>query len=75
MMADERDHWKKLAAESAVTQVETDMIVGLGTGSTAEFVLLGPGARGSAKACASPASRPPSALPRVLASWGFPWPS
>jgi len=29
-----------LAAESAVTQVETGMVVGLGTGSTAEFVLL-----------------------------------
>ena len=39
-MADERDKWKRLAAESAVTQVETGMVVGLGTGSTAEFVLL-----------------------------------
>lgn len=34
------DLLKKIAAESAVTQVETGMIVGLGTGSTAEFVLL-----------------------------------
>ena len=40
MMADERDHWKKLAAESAVTQVASGMIVGLGTGTTGEFVLL-----------------------------------
>ncbi len=42
-MADERneqDGWKKLAAESAVAQVESGMIVGLGTGSTAEFALL-----------------------------------
>jgi ribose 5-phosphate isomerase A len=39
-MADERDNWKKLAAESAVTQVTSGMIVGLGTGSTADFVLL-----------------------------------
>ena len=39
-MADEREDWKRAAAESAVTQVETGMIVGLGTGSTAEFVLL-----------------------------------
>jgi ribose 5-phosphate isomerase A len=31
---------KRLAAESAVTQVETGMIVGLGTGTTGEFVLL-----------------------------------
>ena len=34
------DDWKRAAAESAVTQVETGMTVGLGTGSTAEFVLL-----------------------------------
>lgn len=39
-MADERDDWKRAAAESAVAQVETGMVVGLGTGSTAEFVLL-----------------------------------
>ena len=39
-MADERDNWKKLAAESAVTQVSSGMIIGLGTGSTGEFVLL-----------------------------------
>jgi ribose 5-phosphate isomerase A len=39
-MPDERDHWKKLAAESAVTQAVDGMIVGLGTGTTGEFVLL-----------------------------------
>jgi ribose 5-phosphate isomerase A len=39
-MPDERDHWKKLAAESAVTQVSSGMVVGLGTGTTGEFVLL-----------------------------------
>ena len=39
-MADERENWKKAAAESAVTQVESGMVVGLGTGTTAEFVLL-----------------------------------
>ncbi len=39
-MTDERDNWKKLAAESAVTQVVDGMIVGLGTGTTGEFVLL-----------------------------------
>jgi ribose 5-phosphate isomerase A len=39
-MADERDDWKRLAAESAVAQVLDGMVVGLGTGSTAEFVLL-----------------------------------
>jgi ribose 5-phosphate isomerase A len=38
-MADEQDHWKRLAAESAATQVSSGMIVGLGTGSTGEFVL------------------------------------
>ena len=36
----EQDDWKRLAAESAVAQVSSGMIVGLGTGSTAEFVLL-----------------------------------
>ena len=39
-MADERDEWKKLAAESAVAQVSAGMVVGLGTGTTGEFVLL-----------------------------------
>jgi ribose 5-phosphate isomerase A len=39
-MADERDNWKRLAAESAVTQVVNGMTVGLGTGSTGAFVLL-----------------------------------
>ncbi len=34
------DDLKRVAAESAVAQVETGMIVGLGTGSTAEFALL-----------------------------------
>jgi ribose 5-phosphate isomerase A len=38
-MPDELNSLKKLAAESAVTQVADDMVVGLGTGSTAEFVL------------------------------------
>jgi ribose 5-phosphate isomerase A len=37
---DERDDWKRLAAESAVTSVETGMVVGLGTGTTGDFVLL-----------------------------------
>jgi ribose 5-phosphate isomerase A len=44
-MADEQDEWKRLAAESAVTQVANDMVVGLGTGSTAEFVLQALAAR------------------------------
>jgi ribose 5-phosphate isomerase A len=39
-MADEQVEWKRLAAESAVAQVLDGMVVGLGTGSTAEFVLL-----------------------------------
>jgi len=44
-MADELNSLKKLAAESAVTQVANDMVVGLGTGSTAEFVLQALAAR------------------------------
>jgi ribose 5-phosphate isomerase A len=39
-MADELRSLKQMAAESAVAQVSSGMIVGLGTGSTAEFALL-----------------------------------
>jgi len=39
-MPHQQDDWKRSAAESALTQVAPGMIVGLGTGSTAEFVLL-----------------------------------
>lgn len=39
-MADDLDALKRIAAESAVTQVSSGMIVGLGTGTTGEFVLL-----------------------------------
>lgn len=38
-MADQSTAFKRMAAESAVTQVVQDMLVGLGTGSTAEHVL------------------------------------
>jgi len=37
---DQRDDWKRLAAQSAAAQVASGMIVGLGTGTTGEFVLL-----------------------------------
>lgn len=39
-MADELRSLKQMAAESAVAQVSSGMIVGLGTGSTVEFALL-----------------------------------
>jgi ribose 5-phosphate isomerase A len=39
-MADELSSLKQLAAESAAAQVSSGMIVGLGTGTTGEFVLL-----------------------------------
>jgi ribose 5-phosphate isomerase A len=39
-MPHQQDDWKRLAAESAVTQVTSGMIVGLGTGTTGELVLL-----------------------------------
>jgi ribose 5-phosphate isomerase A len=39
-MADDLDNLKMMAAESAVAQVSSGMIVGLGTGTTGEFVLL-----------------------------------
>ena len=44
-MADESSDLKQRAAESAVAQVENGMIVGLGSGSTADFVLLALGRR------------------------------
>ena len=44
-MADEWNSLKRLAAESAVAQVLDGMVVGLGTGSTAEFVLQALAAR------------------------------
>jgi ribose 5-phosphate isomerase A len=37
---DQRDDWKRSAAESAAAQVKSGMIVGLGTGTTGQFVLL-----------------------------------
>jgi ribose 5-phosphate isomerase A len=39
MDASEQNRWKKAAAEAAGKLVETGMIVGLGTGSTASFVV------------------------------------
>ena len=39
-MADDLNAFKRIAAESAVAQVSNGMTVGLGTGSTAEFVML-----------------------------------
>jgi ribose 5-phosphate isomerase A len=39
-MADDLSSYKRLAAESAVSQVTSGMIVGLGTGTTGEFALL-----------------------------------
>jgi ribose 5-phosphate isomerase A len=39
-MADDLSTLKRIAADSAVAQVVSGMVVGLGTGSTGEFVLL-----------------------------------
>jgi ribose 5-phosphate isomerase A len=39
MDASEQNRWKKAAAEAAAKLVETGMIIGLGTGSTASFVV------------------------------------
>jgi ribose 5-phosphate isomerase A len=39
MDASEQNRWKKAAAEAAAKLVETGMVVGLGTGSTASFVV------------------------------------
>jgi ribose 5-phosphate isomerase A len=45
MDASEQDLWKKSAAESAARLVETGMVVGLGTGSTARFLVSALGRR------------------------------
>lgn len=45
MNASEQDLWKKSAAESAARLVESGMVVGLGTGSTAAFVVSALGRR------------------------------
>lgn len=37
MKSSEQNHWKKIAAEAAAKLVEDQMILGLGTGSTAAF--------------------------------------
>jgi ribose 5-phosphate isomerase A len=44
-MADELNPWKRMGAESAAAQVASGMTVGLGTGSTAAFVLEALGIR------------------------------
>jgi len=50
-LADKLNALKRLAADSAVTQVVQDMVVGLGTGSTAEFVLQALAARSREGLC------------------------
>jgi len=45
MDASEQDLWKKSAAESAARLVESGMVVGLGTGSTAKFLVSALGRR------------------------------
>ncbi|WP_447978816.1 ribose-5-phosphate isomerase RpiA [Candidatus Nitrospira bockiana] len=37
----DKDAWKRAAAEAAVQYVQDGMVVGLGTGSTAKYVVLG----------------------------------
>jgi ribose 5-phosphate isomerase A len=45
MHSSEQNHWKKLAADAAVKLVESGMVVGLGTGSTAAFFVSALGKR------------------------------
>jgi ribose 5-phosphate isomerase A len=45
MAVSEQDQWKKAAADAAARLVETGMVVGLGTGSTAAFVVSALGRR------------------------------
>ena len=45
MHSGEQNHWKKIAAEAAAKLVEQGMVVGLGTGSTAELFVSALGQR------------------------------
>ena len=67
-LADKLNALKRLAADSAVTQVVQDMVVGLGTGSTAEFVLQALAARIREGLCVTgvPTSEPTAARAREL---------
>src|SRR5947199_410144 len=64
----DRDHLKRTAAERAVDFVENDMVVGLGTGSTAAFVVECLAARvaGGLAVVAIPTSEHTAALARRL---------
>ncbi len=67
-MNDEINGLKQRAAESAVTQITGGMIVGLGSGSTAEFVLveLSRRVRGGLRISAAPTSERTAARCREL---------
>jgi ribose 5-phosphate isomerase A len=67
-MADELNPWKRMAAESAAAQVASGMTVGLGTGSTAAFVLeaLGIRIRDGLRITAVPTSEATAARAREL---------
>ena len=70
-----QDAFKRAAAESAIdAEVRTGMVLGLGTGSTAAFVLDGLAERLSDGRLATlPACRPPRRPPPDVVSWGYRW--
>ncbi|HEY1798788.1 MAG TPA: ribose-5-phosphate isomerase RpiA [Stellaceae bacterium] len=67
-MTSDRDRLKQAAAERAIAFVEDGMVVGLGTGSTAAFVVKGLGARVAAglKMVGIPTSERTATLARSL---------
>jgi len=67
-MTNDRDRLKEAAAQRAIEFVEDGMVVGLGTGSTAAFVVQGLGARVAAglKIVGIPTSERTAALARTL---------
>ena len=67
----DRDELKRAAALRAIEEVGDGMVVGLGTGSTAAFVVEGLG-RGLPPGFAWSGSRLPSARPRRRAGSGYP---
>ena len=70
MNATDRNELKRAAALRAIEEVEDGMVVGLGTGSTAAFVVEGLAAR-VADGLHVSVSRPPSAPLLRRAGWEF----
>jgi ribose 5-phosphate isomerase A len=67
-MGEERDGWKRAAAERAVAEIEKGMVVGLGSGSTASLAIAAIAARVAAglRVAGIPSSEKSAAQARAL---------